>query len=335
MQQAASSSPRSGWNVGPGFLALAVLWATSLLCTGCHLIYPFEVTVAGATTDGATTDGAPFEGSPGEAGPDSVATLTGICPFVADQHTAGLFTFEPISSNTFVNKVAGGPTGSLVNLPGFALKHVVGPPRCGGVGLATPIPAHAASCTQCGSTVTFSCTHAGHAVIPSWSGTKLKQGSIDIWVRFAATGQKLQGIVSRDAAGQVQPGHISVFLHGDGFIAVRLQKLTGPAKDPLVCSKLVVKDTWYHVGVNFGPTGLELYVNGERVAVIRNLTSDTCGDGKERDVGLDGNDEPWIVGGLAWQTCVGTSAPVIRPLKGTVANFRISAVRRDFAKLYK
>jgi hypothetical protein len=260
--------------------------------------------------------------------------LTKVCPFAADIHTTGLFNFDDTSkSSTFTNLVAGGPSGVLMNLPGYTLQHVGGPPGCAGGGLQTPIPFHATTCTHCGQTYPLPCSQAGYAIIPSWSGTKLKQGSIDLWVKFDAAGSGDQGIVSRDATSNKQPGHFSIYRHADGFIAVRLQKPS--ANDQLVCSKPVLNDTWYHVGVNFGPAGLELYLYGQRVAEMLSVGSETCGDGKDRDIGLDGNDEPWVVGGSSWHSCEGVHEPVTNMLSGTVANLRISSVRRDFSTMFK
>jgi hypothetical protein len=312
--------------------------ALGLLCAGCHLIFPFGVlqpdgAAGDARADRAQADVVALEASADEAGtgPDG-GKLTKVCPLAADAATTGLFTFADVGGGKFVNQVAGGPTGSLVNGPGYTSQHHAGPPGCaGGGGLTTPEPPHTAKCIS--SCATVDCTQSGYAVIPSWPGTKLKSGSLDVWVRFDKT-TGVHGIVSRDAVGDAQ-GHFSLYRHADGFIAARLQEASDIKSDFLVCSKPVVVNTWYHVGVNFGPKGLELYVNGVRSAEVKTTSDGTCVDGKDRDVGLEGTDQPWIVGAMGWWTCVGTSAPVTYPLRGTVANFRISKVRRDFAALYK
>jgi len=94
------------------------------------------------------------------------------------------------------------------------------------------------------------------------------------------------------------------------------------------------------VGINFGSQGLELYVNGERVHSTFDPDSNfgTCGDyGSDQKGGIDGNDEPWALGGLLWRSCPKAGDPVMvsEPfVGGAIANLpRTPGLRQDLQHL--
>jgi lysophospholipase L1-like esterase len=114
---------------------------------------------------------------------------------------------------------------------------------------------------------------------------QLDQGTMTLWVAADHT-SGLQGLLSRDSQGYDGGGHMSLYLEG-GDVVLRLQDTdttyylrSGPnalqAGDPT------------QIAFSFGPDGARLYLNGQEV--------DRDGYGG----GLSGNEEPLVIGALAW-----------------------------------
>jgi hypothetical protein len=149
-------------------------------------------------------------------------------------------------------------------------------------------------------------------------------------------GKTSRGIISRDANGAAKEGHIAVVRACGGGITVRLQR--GGA-NYVRCSKPVKENVWYHVGINFGPkTGLELFVNGQQanekggvkwIAPSQPCTYGlTCGSSTTG--GIDGNDNPWVIGDSSQASQEGQATPLIAPLGGIIDHVRISSTTRSF-----
>ncbi|MBW2731737.1 MAG: hypothetical protein JRH20_05045 [Deltaproteobacteria bacterium] len=262
-------------------------------------------------------------------------TLEDICSPTADAHTLALFRFRGASS-TLNNEVAQGVEGMLM---GSEASRVGGPHEgCGGA-LKFPTQPTFETCE--------SCTHPGgttscvtsYGVLPGGLGTTLRSGCIDFWVYLDDDFMDLQGILGRDAMEREEEGHLSVRIMSTGGIGVRLQNQVplGAAQDeiPHICSPPISRQTWHHVGINFGVGGLELTVDGIPHATVDPIegSSHTCHPSGSSERGLTGNDEPWILGATADSSCVDSVSPPRAPLHGRLANLRISSIRRDFSSL--
>jgi hypothetical protein len=164
----------------------------------------------------------------------------------------------------------------------------------------------------CGKAVAFS--GKGHVVIPSTSALEsLKVGAVDFWLRVEGNGQ--QGVLSRDAQHTKNPGHFSIMITSEGSVRVRLQSTSS---DFEVRSQKIQDGGWHHVGVCFG-NELELYIDG------------TLTDSTSTSIGIAGNTNPLVLGGLSWTSPEGAAEPVEYPLHGALDSVRVSSVRRDFS----
>ena len=88
------------------------------------------------------------------------------------------------------------------------------------------------------------------------------------------------------------------------------------------CSKPLREGRSYHIGLNFGRGGLQLYVDGQRAdesgnAVLSGGATFKCStDERGLELGIDGNDEPWSIGALAVRGEPGVVGPTEGPLGG-------------------
>jgi len=230
------------------------------------------------------------------------------CASAPDPDTVALLTFEG-SGNT-VSDATGKHPGAVV-----------------GSGVAR-VPGQAG----CGKAVAFPNAITDYVTIPDSPDWDLTQGSVDFWVRIDTPSPAgFRGIVSRDANQQALPGHFTVFQLCDGGLAVRLQKDLNDRD--VRCSTPVSLGVWHHVGVNFGPGGLALYIDGVEATRSETLKSCTfqlqCGT--SGDQGLAGNDNPWVLGASSSGSVEGQATPVVYPFDGAIDSFRVSSVRRAFA----
>jgi hypothetical protein len=317
-----------------------VALATALgVAGGCHAIFPYHNSGVGADAQPAADDARAVPDARREDGarPDAARpTLAAICPLQADDDTVGLFDFA-VAGGQFANLAAAGHEGFVVGaLPAAML------PVCPGGGLVFAAPVFAPErCADCSAPGTLrACLAAGYAWIPSWPAIEsLDEGSLDFWVRLdEATPTRKHFVISRDAEGTTTNGHLSVWRDGDALV-LRLQRMgQSPEPQSCVCSdpatSRVADQAWHHVGINFGRAGLELYVDGARqraTGVVNELCK--CADGAAITNGIDGNQQPIIVGAAAINACEGARGPVTEPMIGAVGNLRVSRVRRSFATL--
>ena len=229
------------------------------------------------------------------------------CAYLADGDTVALYTFS--GSGTTVAEVTGSHPGAIVGS---------GPTRVSGK-------------TGCDKAMSFTATSPiSYVEVPDSSAWDIKQGSVDLWVRFDQASGTDEGLISRDASGTNEPGHFSILRRCNGAIVARLQSTTGEAQ---VCSKPLAKDTWYHVGVNFGGSGgLKLYINGtpanQTADIICGTSTIACG--QSITTGIDGNSNPWVIGASSWNSGDGVATPATLPLRGDLDSVRISKTRRSF-----
>lgn len=163
---------------------------------------------------------------------------------------------------------------------------------------------------------------------PAWD---LASGSFDLWVRFAGDAADIEGVLSRDASGTSQAGHVSLYRVCTGALVLRLQEI---GADHFLCTSPVAGGAWHHVGVNFGPAGVELLVDGAPATHAQPISCSgiqeiACGSGA--NVGIAGNDNPWVLGGLSWTSADGAAEPVTHAMAGHVDALRISNAPRSFS----
>jgi len=234
-----------------------------------------------------------------DAGPPCVAS--------ADPDTLLLYTFS--GTGTQVTDATGKHHGTLV---GSAAR-----------GLGAP---------GCGTAAVFPNSASDYIEVPDSPDWDLPQGSVDLWVRVdTPTPVAVRGIVSRDADQIAKPGHFSIYQLPDGGIAVRLQRTTNLGA--VRCSPPLTLGAWHHVGVNFGAGGLQLFVDGApglRTDSVKAGLILQCGTSTEQ--GIEGNDNPWVLGTSSHQSAEGSATPTSYPFDGAIDSFRVSKIRRAFGK---
>jgi hypothetical protein len=155
-----------------------------------------------------------------------------------------------------------------------------------------------------------------------------KVQAIELWVRFDRDPPvDVEAILSRDAAGQKEPGHLTLFRDCLGRLLYRLQQ-TG--SEVLVCSAVEVpKGAWVQVVVNFHPP--ELRVGGSSASASASTCAAwlpaTCSS-PGASLGLEGNQNPWVVGASLISATAGTTDVVNHGMEGTIDELRFSSVRR-------
>ena len=96
---------------------------------------------------------------------------------------------------------------------------------------------------------------------PLWD---LEVGSIKSWLWLPAELPNHVGVFSRDRSGREESGHISLFVDVEGRAEIRVQPRddsSDNSTDAVACSAaLLPRQQWVHLGVNFGPPAVELYV---------------------------------------------------------------------------
>ena len=229
------------------------------------------------------------------------------CATQPDQDTLLLYTFEGSSADQVIDATGSHP-GSI-----------------SGAGVT-----RTAGQQGCGKAIAFKeSSPISYIAVPAAAVWDLPMGSVDFWIRLAPTTNVFEGIVARDAAGE-GAGHL-IFFRFEDRVVVRLQWIGDSA---VRCSGPVTLDSWHHVGLNFGAGGLALDVDGapaDATGTIQLGTSVTLTCGSSTDRGIQGNNEPWVIGVAGWSSDPGSVTPVDCPLNGMIDSLRISKVRRSFS----
>lgn len=117
--------------------------------------------------------------------------------------------------------------------------------------------------------------------VPDSPDFDLANGSVQVWFNADdITGS--QALVSRDASGQNESGHMKIWLDGDDLMA-RIQDGLGNTYT-LSAADVVSQDVWHQVTFSFGADGAKLYLDGNLV------------DSDAYTGGIDGNNNPWAIG---------------------------------------
>lgn len=120
-------------------------------------------------------------------------------------------------------------------------------------------------------------------VIPHDESLALDNGTISLWIN-AVNPLREQGILSKDARGQSEPGHLTISVQ-DGALKVRLQDDNGNSY--YIDAGAVEADKWHQITVSWGEEGLRLYQDGT-------LIGENAYTG-----GIAGNGEPIVLGASA------------------------------------
>jgi hypothetical protein len=177
--------------------------------------------------------------------------------------------------------------------------------------------------TCCGMALQFSETNTSAYIeiadSPDW---KLKQGSISFWLRLEACPSQEEGqsLISRASSDQAEAGHFNLTILKECNWSVRLTR-NGKSVEKRADAPLT-PGQWSHLNVNFGPPGLELYLDAKLAA--------------EDPVswGIDGNHAPWVVGADTRDAKPATVALPAHFLTGAAVDLlRISSIRNKLAPL--
>lgn len=293
---------------------------------GCNR-FPLALDRAPSSADGGDEDGSRADAAPVDLGlADAAAADAGApdreppppeppCAARAADDDVLLYTFDEVPAFTTTVADARGQHPAVARPLGAVVDRAPGPEGCG---LAARF------------------AEGRYLEVPSHPDFDLSAGALDFWVQATPTADRrlMEGILSRDASGTARSGHLSVYRACDGHLLVRLQRTNAP--DVYRCSDgPLVGERWAHVGLNFGPPGVELYVDGE----LQTNTSSTtvrwdCGSpvpcGAPSSQGIDGNENPIVLGVSSHGSEEGSAAPVTRPFSGLIDSFRLSRNRRSF-----
>ncbi len=171
--------------------------------------------------------------------------------------------------------------------------------------------------TGCGTAWLFN--GDSYVVLPASPDWQQREGSVDFWYR--PTDQMNEGnvgILSRDAGGTGRPGHTQINQNTREQILLRIQ--SAGSETNIISPMSYTPGTWIHIGINYGPPSAEFYIDGTLV--------DT-GIAE----GLDGNENPWVIGAGSYMSNEGQATPVTDFLVGgAIDELRMSAQRRDFTR---
>jgi hypothetical protein len=194
-------------------------------------------------------------------------------------------------------------------------------------GVETPPTLFVPGAPGCGRAVSFVSREeadTGFVVLPPSDLWNLAQGSIDLFVRVDEHAGA--GILSRDAFGAVEPGHLSLLISSSGHLALRVQTEESPIDEAVCAADPVPLGVWVHVGIHFG-AAVELFVDGRLQAWVGTLDTGipglvfACGAGAS-DRSIAGNAEPWVIGAGSWASTMNSATPTRAPFVGAVDHLR-------------
>lgn len=132
---------------------------------------------------------------------------------------------------------------------------------------------------------------------------------IDFWFQLSGpfpAGHR--GILSRDAFGTLDSGHVNLAVDGSRLIRFRVQTLSD---EITICSNAPIDiDGWYHVEMRFGAPCVELWIDGEQQLGEAHGCHTDC-----RDYTISSNDEPWVLGASSDSSGRISPTPIRHPLQ--------------------
>lgn len=166
--------------------------------------------------------------------------------------------------------------------------------------------------------------NGSHINIPNQAAFEAARGAISFWFNTPdlsyseAVGRGGQGLFSRDSSGFDGGGHLTIWVQANGSLFVRHQ--SSSASSEMTSAQLVSENTWHHVVYSWGSNGMRLYLDGNEVASDSGFT-----------VGINGNQEPIILGANAWTTGdnVSSTANLKDFFKGQIDDIRLYSNQID------
>ena len=194
---------------------------------------------------------------------------------------------------------------------------------------------------ECGYALDFSTAHPDASTnnfveIPHAPAWDLPQGSVDFWVRMDSLPVPGAGLISRDAAYIEQAGHLTILLNAEGRVIVRLQRMGTDRNDRIfLCSDAPLQlSEWTHVEFRFGLPYAQLFVNGELATYAEEVTTGLSGSDSTGTCGglwidgIDGNENPWVIGAASVASQEGAASPLSLPFEtGAIDDVRIRGPR--------
>jgi len=132
----------------------------------------------------------------------------------------------------------------------------------------------------------------------------LNDGTVQLWFNADdLVGD--QALISKDHTGNGTGGHFTIRLLNDGSITIRLQSITDSYTLSTAAGS-VAANSWHHVAVTFGTNGVELFLDG------------ASADTNAYTGGLNGNNEPIVIGANTWTTAPGSITPLTEYFGGKI-----------------
>lgn len=157
-----------------------------------------------------------------------------------------------------------------------------------------------------------------HLNLPHGDSIEVNDGSVSLWFRVTDLDHRIdssrdaQVVLSKDANGYGNGGHLTAFIKRSGSVNIRHQSTTTSfnLSSP---SNLIQENQWHHLVYTFGAQSAQLYLDGQRVARSRYRG------------GIANNKEPIIIGSGAWKTTEGASpaADLVDHFRGQVDDVKI------------
>ncbi len=258
----------------------------------------------GVDRDGGDRDGG-FERDGGERDGGAPEPL---CPMVADADTVALYTFDGDADD-----VTGNHDGNAVSM------------------------SYAGSIAGCGQALDFGNSGSvnSYVVIDDDPAFDLGEGAIEALIRLdSVTSNRPRFFFSRSSEGN-DPGEIRIGVACDGTVI--LERETGFSTVRRCSANPIPANQFVHVGVNFGPGGLELYVDGDASLQfgLVGYRGANCNDnvtcGGVTNGGMAGNNDPIVIGATSEDSEAGSTDELDDPFRGgRLDALRISSARRNF-----
>lgn len=134
-----------------------------------------------------------------------------------------------------------------------------------------------------------------HLNIPHVNDFEIAEGSVSMWFQVEDLAHENDSSIdalvlfSKDSNDFDSGGHLTIYVSQDGSINARHQS-TSASYYAESSGGVVSENTWHHIVYTFGSKGMEIYLDTKAIA-SQSYTG-----------GLNGNDEPIIVGSGAWRT---------------------------------
>ncbi|MEX0301453.1 MAG: LamG-like jellyroll fold domain-containing protein, partial [Leisingera sp.] len=129
--------------------------------------------------------------------------------------------------------------------------------------------------------------------------------------RFSASSvTSYQTLISKDASDNGNGGHLSVYISETGELVVRLQDTE--KSHYFTAKNAITPGTDYDFSLSFGSEGVEIYLNGARIAYDPELSFDWTG-----------NTEALIAGASGWSNTPGETDRVHSYFDGTISDIAI------------